>query len=55
MGINSFILLGGTVTVTSSIKRYGGPQDFDLMLKTLIKGIAVFTGIIVVWLALAII
>jgi hypothetical protein len=55
MGINSFILLGGTMTVTTSVKRFGGPQDFDLMLKTLIKGIGVFTAFIVVWLVVTII
>jgi hypothetical protein len=49
LGINSFILFGGTATVTSSIRRFGDPRDFDLMLKTLIKGIAVFTVVIGIW------
>jgi hypothetical protein len=49
-GINSVIVFGGTVTMTSAVKRFGEPRDYEIMLKTLIKGIGIFTAVIACWL-----
>jgi hypothetical protein len=52
VGLNSVFLLGGTISMNTAVKRYGSARDYDIMLKTLIKGIGVFTAVILGWLVI---
>jgi Ca2+/Na+ antiporter len=49
-GINTALVFGSTVTVSSIVRRREGQREFDRLISFLLRGIFIFTAVNLMWL-----